>query len=193
MSAPPRTSRLARRETRSSRTVASVATAVVLILILAWLGTEAVLASSGQPPLLATPTRMAEWLVRLPAATLPWGLVAAGAALALLGLLLLVLAVSPGTRPRRIMASDRAAIVVDDDVLAAAIDRAARQAGALLPEQVSSRIRRRRVQVRIRPIPGGGVDEPAVRAAVEQVLASSALQPEPKLDVIVSDRGKVGP
>jgi hypothetical protein len=91
------------------------------------------------------------------------------------------------------MASDRSAIVVDDDVLAAAIDRAARQAGALLPDQVSTRIGRRRVQVRIRPIPGGGVDEPAVRAAVEQVLAASALQPEPKLDVIVSDRGKVGP
>ena len=192
MSAPTRTSRLARRETRSSRTVASVVTAVVLILILVWLGTEAVLASSGQRPLLAAPARMAEWLVHLPAATLPWGLVAAGAGLALLGLLLVVLAVSPGTRPRRIMASDRAALVVDDDVLAAAIDRAARKAGALLPEQVSSRIRRRRIEVRIRPIPGGGVDEPAVRAAVEQVLASSALQPEPKLDIIVSDRGKVG-
>ena len=192
MSAPPRTGHLARRETRSSRTVASVVTAVVLILILVWLGTEAVLASSGQRPLLAAPARMAEWLVHLPAATLPWGLVAAGAGLALLGLLLVVLAVSPGTRPRRIMASDRNAIVVDDDVLAAAIDRAARKAGALLPEQVSSRIGRRRIEVRIRPVPGGGVDESAVRAAVEQVLASSALQPEPKLNVIVSDRGKVG-
>jgi hypothetical protein len=89
------------------------------------------------------------------------------------------------------MASDRNAIVVDYDVLGAAISRAARQAAALLPEQVSSRIRRRRVEVRIRPIPGGGVDVPAVRAAIEQVLAASALQPEPKLSVIVSDRGGV--
>lgn len=193
MSARPQTRHLARRETRSSRTVATVATATALILILAWIGTETVLASTGQRALLATPSGMAEWLVRLPAATVPWGLVAAGAGLALLGLLLVVLAVSPGTRPRRIMASDRTAVVVDDDVLVAAIDRAARQAGALLPEQVSSRVRRRRIQVRIRPIPGGGVDEPAVRAAVEQVLAASALQPEPKLDVIVSGQGKVGP
>ena len=191
MSGPTPAHQLARRETRSSRRVASIVTAAVLILVLVWLGTEAVLSSSGQRPLLAAPARVAEWLVNLPVATLPWGLVAAGVGLALLGLLLVVLALSPGTRPRRVMASDRNAIVVDDDVIAATVSRAARQAASLLPKQVSSRLGRRRVEVRIRPIPGGAVDEPAVRAAVEQALAAFALQPEPKLSVIVSRRGEV--
>lgn len=47
--------RLVRRETHSSRSGSAIVLAVLLILLFAWLGTEAVLAVLGQPALLVAP------------------------------------------------------------------------------------------------------------------------------------------
>ena len=47
--------RLVRREITSSRSTSAIVLAVLLILVFAWIGTEAVLAALGQPALLVAP------------------------------------------------------------------------------------------------------------------------------------------
>jgi len=48
--------RIVRRETHSSRAGIAITLAVLLIVALAWIGTEAVLAAVGTAPLLLAPT-----------------------------------------------------------------------------------------------------------------------------------------
>jgi hypothetical protein len=47
--------RAVRREMHSPRSALAITIAIVLALVLAWLGTESVLAAIGQPPLLVAP------------------------------------------------------------------------------------------------------------------------------------------
>ena len=69
--------RLVRRETHSSRAGIAITIAVLLILVLAWLGTESVLAAVGSAPLLLAPADAAS--ATLDAASAPAGaLVAVG-------------------------------------------------------------------------------------------------------------------
>ncbi|MFT2690263.1 hypothetical protein [Clavibacter zhangzhiyongii] len=63
--------RLVRRETHSSRAGIAITIAVLLILVLAWLGTEAVLAALGVAPLLLAPADLAS--SALQAASAPAG------------------------------------------------------------------------------------------------------------------------
>ncbi|MET3176565.1 UNVERIFIED_ORG: hypothetical protein ABIB52_004440 [Arthrobacter sp. UYCu721] len=192
MKEPAARGRLVRRETHSSRAAASVVTGIVLVLILAWAGTEAVLSMAGAHPLLASPPAILGWLTGLPAATLPAGMIAGGAALALAGLVLVLLALRPGTRGRHTMPGGSGAVVVDDDVIATAIARTARHAARLVPEQVTARVSRRRLEVLIHPTSGVPVDGAAVRAAVESELDRYALVPAPRLTVTISRTGAVG-
>ncbi|MCZ2401642.1 hypothetical protein IV498_00190 [Paenarthrobacter sp. Z7-10] len=192
MSTAAHTRRLVRRETHSSRATAAVVTAVVTILVLLWLGTETVLSMTGRKPLLASPPQIGAWLVGLPQATLPAGMIAAGVGLALIGLILLLLALLPGNRGRHTLASDRNAVVVDDEVIAAAVSRTARNTAALVPEQVSTRISRHSIDVLIHRTSGIGIDEEAVRAAVQNELSGYELTPEPKVKIIISQKGALG-
>ncbi|QHK19751.1 hypothetical protein GU243_08435 [Pseudarthrobacter psychrotolerans] len=98
MKEPAARGRLVRRETHSSRAAASVVTGIALVLILAWAGTEAVLSMARAHPLLVSPPAALGWLTGLPTATLPAGMIAGGGALALAGLVLVLLALLPGTR-----------------------------------------------------------------------------------------------
>jgi hypothetical protein len=50
--------RVSRRETHSPRSLVAIVLAVVLILVLAWIGTEIVLALLGAPALLVAPVDM---------------------------------------------------------------------------------------------------------------------------------------
>lgn len=192
MNAPTYTRHLTRREMHSSRAVAAVVTAVLIILVLAWLGTETVLSLLGRPPLLVSPPSIGGWVSGLPAATVSSGLAAAGAGIAVVGLILFLLAVLPGSRGRHVLPSERSAVVVDDDVVAAAISRAARRSASLVPEQVNTRISRRRLEVMVYPTSGVPVDCESVRAAVQEELSRYALQPAPTVKITVSTRGAVG-
>jgi hypothetical protein len=169
-----------------------VITAALLIAVLVWLGTETVLSAVGAPALLASPVQMVRWLAGIPENTLPALLVGAGAVLALAGLLLVLLGLLPGARARHIIASDRSAIVVDDGVIAAALSRAACRTAGLTPEQVTTLVRRDSVQLTIRPTSGIPLDEEAIGEAVRHELSAYGLQPEPAVQIRISDRGAVG-
>ncbi|MGP4033312.1 DUF6286 domain-containing protein [Pseudarthrobacter sp. 1C304] len=167
--------RLVRRETHSSRAAASALTAMVLAAVFLWLALESVLALLGEDPALASPGQLVRWLTGLPANTIPAGMVAAGAGLALLGLLLLGAALAGGRRSRRALRSDRSAVVVDDEVIAAAVSRRAGLAAGLSPGQVTTTVSGRSVRVRVRPTSGLPVDREAVQAAVDGELLAYQL------------------
>ena len=192
MSETLHTRRLLRRETHSSRAVASVTAAVVLLVVLAWLGTEAVLSLLGQPALVASPPAMLQWVAGLPQTTLPWGLVAAGAGLALVGLLVLLVAVTPGTKALHVVGHERAAVVIDSEVVAAAVSRRTRQEAGLDPDQVSTRVDRRRITVDVRPTSGSPLDERLLQAAVEKELAGYGIRPEPGVRINIRHEGALG-
>ncbi|WP_146076789.1 Asp23/Gls24 family envelope stress response protein [Rathayibacter tritici] len=89
--------RLVRLTTHSSRTGSAIALAVLLILLFVWLGTEAVLAVLGRPALFVAPQDGASSL--LTAAAVPIALTAAaGAVLALVGLVLIVVSLASNRR-----------------------------------------------------------------------------------------------
>ncbi|GGC78678.1 hypothetical protein GCM10011512_01600 [Tersicoccus solisilvae] len=187
-----RTRRLLRRETHSSRSVPSVLTAVVVLILLLWLFLETALSVTGAPPILLSPVTAAQWLADLPRHAPGAVLAAAGLALALVGLLLLALALLPGNRPRYVVTDERSAIIVDYEVVASAASRVARTAAAVSTDQVHTWASRRRIEVQVHPTSGLPVDEEAVRRAVERELASYELDPMPAVTVEVSTRGAVG-
>ncbi|BCW73091.1 DUF6286 domain-containing protein [Arthrobacter sp. NicSoilB8] len=167
--------RLVRRETHSSRAGASVLTSGVLAAVFLWLALESALALLQENPLLASPDRLGRWLAGVPANTLPAGLTAAGAGLAVLGLVLLAAAITPGRRARHAVHSARSAVVVDGEVIASAVSRRARLAAGLAPGQVTTTVGKRAVRVLVRPTSGVSVDRNAVAAAVRDELAAYAL------------------
>lgn len=184
--------RLTRRETHSSRAAVSAAAAMVLAAVFLWLALEAVLALLGQDAVLVGPEQLGRWLVGIPATTIPAGLTAAGGGLALLGLFLLGTALRIGRRSRRALGSDRSAIVVDDEVIAAAVSARARRAAGLAPGQVTTTVGLRTAQVLIRPTSGVPVDREAVNAAVESELTGYALDRRIVPRITVSKEGVLG-
>lgn len=173
--------RLGRRETRSGRAALSIVMAVVLLAAIVWLLLELVLSAMGNAALLISPAELARRTAALATDTLPGALVAAGAVLALLGIALLAAAVLPGHKPRQIMgnpaaAGTRSAVVVDNEVLAAAVSRIARQAARLAPDQVTSSVGRKRIDVVLRPGSGRDVDANSVREAVEHEVDGYGLR-----------------
>ena len=167
-------------------------TAVLLILMLAWVNIEIVLSALGAPALLIASVQMGEWLIEVPQDTTPSALVATGVGIALIGLLLVLLGILPGRRRRHTLPSDRNAVVVEDDVIAAALSRVARKTAGLQPGQVTTVVGRRRADVRVSPTSGVALDEEAVAEAVRRELTSYGLRREPIVQVHVSSRGVVG-
>lgn len=184
--------RMLRRETHSSRTGLSVATAVLLLAGFLWLGAECVLALLGRGPLVAGPDAMANAIRDLPQAVQPAGLTAAGTAAAVLGAVLLVAAVKGGRRGRRTMHSERLALVVDDEAIAAAVSRQVRLAANLAPEQVSTTVGRRRAHVSVRPTSGQPLDRDALTEAAAREVASCRLARNLAADVAIAAEGAVG-
>ena len=184
--------RLVRRETHSSRAAPSIAAAAVLAAVFLWLALESVLELLGGNALLAGPGQLGRWLAGVPAATLPAGLVAAGAGLAFLGVLVLSTALRGGRRPRRPLHSERSAVVVDDEVIAAAVSARARLAAGLAPGQVTTTVGHRSVHVRVRPTSGLPVDGAAISSAVESELAGYAMDRRLAPRVTISREGVLG-
>lgn len=187
-----RTRRLLRRETHSSRSVPSVVTAAIVLLALLWLFLETALSVSGAPPLLLSPLTAAGWLADLPRQAPGAVLAVVGLLVALVGLLLLALAILPGNRPRYVVTDERNAIIVDYEVVASAASRVARTAAGVSTDQVYSWASRRSIDVQVHPTSGLPVDEEAVRVAVVRELDSYGLDPMPTVSVAVASRGAVG-
>jgi hypothetical protein len=184
--------RINRRETHSSRAVASVVTAAILLLAILWLVAGLVLKATGNAALLVSPAELAQRVALLARNTLPAALTGGGIVVAIAGLVLVLLATLGGTKPRHVIDNPRAAVVVDNEVLAAAISRTACQTARLAPEQVSTRVGRKTVDVTVHPSSGLKLDEAALKEAVDAEVLGFALQRAVTLRVAITEKGAVG-
>lgn len=189
--ATPLGRRILRRELHSPRSVAAIAVATVLVIGLAWVGTEVVIALLGLPALLVAPADMFGSALRLPEAPAAI-VVAAGAVAAVIGIALIVLALRPGRRARHVLAADRAVVVVDNEVVASAIARHASLAADVDPDHTTVSVSRRSAVVDLVPASGIPVDRAAVAETVDRQIASYRLRDRLSSRVRVSERGRVG-
>ena len=183
--------RIRRRETHSSRAVPAITVAILAILALTWLATEIVLAAAGQTKLLLSPTDMVAGLRGLPT-VVPSLLIASGIVLALIGLILLVLALKGGRLGRHTIQDDRAVVVVHDEVVGSALVRAAADASSVDADHAVASVGRRSAQVRITPSSGVDIDRAAVATAVTDCLDTFRLHPAVKSRISIIKKGKVG-
>lgn len=183
--------RISRRETHSPRSLLAIVLAVVLIVVFAWVGTEVVIALLGLPALLVAPSDMFTSAIGL--AEQPAGIVsAAGIVVALIGLVLIVLSLSPGRRARHVIDTERAATVVDNEVVASALARHASYAGNVDPDNTTVSVSHRRAVVHLTPTSGIPANRDDVAAAVSGQLDSYGLRPTVRAKVQIAEKAKVG-
>lgn len=182
--------RVVRRETHSSRSGIAIVLAVLLILVFAWIGTEAVLAALGQPALLAAPKDAA--VTVLAAASAPVGLLTAGGVVVgIIGIILIVVSFAPGRRGRRGGRIDRTAAVVDDRVIAQSVARTGAYAGDVDPDQVKVTVGRTSVLVDVTRTSGRTADVRSIQEAVDDELKSYDYSPALRARVRLSKKGTV--
>lgn len=172
MSTAPST-RLVRRELHRSRALSTVLTAGAVIVLVVWLIAEVVTRLTGGPPLLIAPVSLLRGLAELAPV---WQLVI-GVATIIMGLALVVLALSPGLRPRRVLQGDRVSAVIDDTALAGLLAKEVASRAGLPASDVSVRMRRRRAVVTLSPPPGQTVDITQVGEHLQRVINDSGITP----------------
>jgi len=184
--------RIVRRETHSPRTVTAVVLASVIILACVHAGVELVLRMLALPPLLVSPDSALGWLAALPHLE-PAGTVTAGGVLAaVLGLILMLHAILPGRTARHQMADGDRAVIVDNGVLASGIARRVEAVARVPRNQAVVTVSHRRATVDVTPTSGIPVDEDAIRAAVDDEIASYRLTPPVTPIVRINTTGVVG-
>jgi hypothetical protein len=181
-----------RRETHSSRAVASVIAAALVVLLCAYALLETTVRAIGQPPWLVDPQTAADQVVTLPNGVPPLLLGVIGAVLIMLGLFFFLNAVLPGRRARHLLWDRRAAVVVDDEVIASALARRVRLAANVSQEQVMVIVSKQRVDVNVRPTSGIPLDEGSVMAAVQDELRDMGPSPMPDVRIRVASAGVIG-
>jgi hypothetical protein len=179
--------RILRREGHRSRSVAVSVVLVILALGAAYAGIEATLAALGQPPLLVTPQAAIGWVAAGSILTI----VIAGVVV-LVGVILLIIAIAPGRRPRHEIPSERLAIVVDDGVLAGALARDARETAQLGADRVRADVSKRRARVFVSPTSGVAVDAAVTRDSLERLIGTLSPRPALRTTVDVATTGVVG-
>jgi len=187
-----RMERVLARETSSSRASAAVIAAILVIGLCGYALLETAVRAVGQPPWLIDPQTAADRITALPAGVAPLLLGVTGAVVFAAGLFFFLNAVLPGRRARHVLADPRAAVVVDDEVIASALARRARLAANVTQEQVMVVVSRRQVLVNVRPTSGVPLREADVRAAVEAELRAMAPSPMPEVRVNLAASGVIG-
>jgi hypothetical protein len=162
--------RIRRRSVHRSRSTAVAVALVVLALVAAWIGTEAVLSAIGRPPLVADPQTVVDTALRPDAAFVTIVEFIAGV-LVVLGVVLVVLALKPGRQHRSVVEHERGAVVIDARIVASTAANAAGTAAGVPEGNASATARGRSTEVRIVPVTGVPVDEASVRAAVVERLS----------------------
>ncbi|MET3638442.1 DUF6286 domain-containing protein [Curtobacterium oceanosedimentum] len=180
--------RLRRRSIHRSRSTAVAITLVVVALVAAWVGTEAVLKATGQQPLLADPQTVADTALKPDAAFTTIAEVIA-AALVILGIILIVLALKPGRQPRSGIDRDRGAVVIDTRILASTAANAAALAAGVPEANTSASARGHRTQVHVVPLSGIPVDASAVEDAVQDRLSRLGGKHGTSVQVTVEQKG----
>lgn len=166
-----------RRETHSPRTVAMLVVVVLLLLALVYAGIEIVLGLLGQSPLLVGPGEALNALVDAPTALMPVAFIVAGVVLALLGLVVLVLALKPGRLSRHEMAWGERAVVVDNGVVASALAQHLSNESGIARDDIVVGVAHRTVDVTVRPPVGIPVDEAQLRRVVDEEISTYKLTP----------------
>jgi hypothetical protein len=184
--------RVLRRETHSSRALPSTLAALLVCVLALYALLESMLRALDQPAWLADPLEVVAAAARWPAGTSPVLLAAAGFVILLIGLMFFLAAILPGRRAKHVLPHPRLAVVVADEVLAAALARAAKLAAGVAREQVMVVVTRHAVTVSIRPTSGIGVDTEAVRRAVDRELDRINPSPRPQAEIRVAPIGVVG-
>jgi hypothetical protein len=174
-----------RRETHSPRTVAMLVVVVLALLALAYAAVEIVLALLAQPPLLVSPGAALNAVVAAPTALLPVTFIVGGIVLALLGLLVLVLALKPGRLSRHEMAWGERAVVVDNGVVASALAQHLSNESGIARDDIVVGVAHRTVDVTVRPPVGIPVDEAQMRRIVDDEIATYKLSPAVRTHVRV--------
>ncbi|WP_341952715.1 DNA/RNA endonuclease G [Salinibacterium sp. TMP30] len=162
--------RIIRRETHSPRTVAMVIAAVLSIVALAYLGTEIVLSLLLQPALLVSPVASGEWLTRLPEQQPVWAIITAAAVLAVIGIILCVIALTPGRLPKHQMIAEGRAVLVDNAVIAAALAQHISDHTGIIRDRITVGVSRRVVDVTVAPDAGLPVVDSQIRDLVASEL-----------------------
>ena len=179
--------RIVRRERYRSRSASVVVALGLVSLASAYVGVESALAALGRPALLVTPQQ------GIDAINTPPVLVTAGAAVAMLvGVIVILIALTPGRRARHALPHDRLAVIVDDAVLAGALGRAARTAASVPADRVRTTISARRATVSVTPSSGIPVDKSAVETAARELADRLAPTPRVRVGVSVASSGVVG-
>lgn len=192
MTTPALYRRILRRETHSSRSGLAIGLAILLVAVFAWVGVESVLAVLAQPALLVAPIDAFDAVVGVPENVAPAVIIASGALMAVVGLVLMLVAVLPGRRARHTAAVDRTAVVVDDTAIASALARTASHHANIDPDQVVVSVGRRTAEVFVRPTSGFSVDKAEIVDAVQQQLDAFSLTPSLRSTVTIERKGIVG-
>lgn len=168
-----------RRETHSPRTAAMLVVVVLLLLGLAYAAVEIVLALTGAQPLLVSPDAALAAVVAAPTALLPVAFVVGGIVLALLGLIVLILALKPGRLSKHEMTRDGApAVVVDNGVVASALAQHLSNESGIARDDIVVGVAHRSVDVVVRPPLGVPVDAAALQRVVDDEIAGYGLVPK---------------
>jgi hypothetical protein len=184
--------RIVKRETHTSRAVVSVIAAGLVMAVFGYALLETGVRAIGQPPWLVDPQTAAERVVALPAGITPLLLGVTGAVVAMAGLFFFLNAVLPGRRARHLLPDRRAGVVVDDEVIAAALARRARLAANVAKEQVMVVVSRNRITVNVRPTSGVPLRPDAVLEAVRREVEEMRPWPMPEVRIQVATAGVVG-
>ena len=184
--------RILKRETHPSRAVVAMIAAVLVSVVCGYALLETAVRAVGQPPWLLDPLKAAERVVALPAGIPPLLLGVTGAVVTMAGLFFFLNAVLPGRRARHPFPDRRAAVVVDDEVIAAALARRVRVAANVTPEQVMVVVSQNRVMVNVRPTSGVPLRQDAVLEAVRRELQDMRPVPMPEVRIQVATAGVVG-
>ena len=166
-----------RRETHSPRTVAMLVVVVLLLLALAYAAVEIILNLTGAQPLLVSPSEALNAVVAAPTALMPVAFIIGGVVLAILGLVVLVLALKPGRLSRHEMEWGERAVVVDNGVVASALAQHLSNESGIARDDIVVGVAHRAVDVTVRPPVGIPVDEAQLRRIVDDEVAAYKLTP----------------
>jgi len=174
-----------RRETHSPRTAAMLVVVVLALLVLAYAVVEIVLALLGQQPLLVSPGAALNAVVAAPTALQPVAFIVGGIVLALVGLIVLVIALKPGRLSRHEMAWGERAVVVDNGVVASALAQHLSNESGIARDDIVVGVAHRTVDVTVRPPVGIPVDEAQLRRIVDEEISTYKLSPAVRTQVRV--------
>lgn len=167
--------RVVRRETHSPRSVAFAVVVLLTIVACLYLAVETVLSLASQPALLVRPIDALAWLAALPTDVPVGAVIAGGLAVAVVGVWLVLLSVSPGRLSKHEMDAGGRAALVDNGVLAAAIAQRVSDETGLARDRVTVGVAHRSVDVSVKPGAGIPVDRAQVNAVAEAELSGFKL------------------